>query len=132
VITTESAFAQKINNVPLTAGGKVIKILPDDIGATPHQRFVIEVHSGHTILIAHSLLRAYRVPVKIGDRVEVHGTYVWNRYGGLIHNTHHYGQECVGTYCEVHEDGYINFVGIHKNPHQEVVPPHKPKTYTWS
>ena len=119
-ITAETAFARKMHNVPLTAIGKVIKILPDDTDATPHQKFVLELHAGHTVLVANSLLRAYRVPVKIGDRVEVHGTYVWNRYGGLVHNTHHYSdKECVGSYCEHHEDGYINFVGIHKNPHIE-------------
>ena len=121
--TPEVAFAHRLSNIPLTVTGKVIKILPDDIGSTPHQRFIIETDRTHTILIAHSLQRAYRVPVKIGDTVEIHGTYVWNKYGGLIHNTHHYGHECVGTYCEVHEDGYINFVGIHPNPHREALDP---------
>lgn len=119
MITVENAFAQKINRVPITATGRVIKLLPDDTDATPHQKFIIEIHSGHTILVSHNLLRAYRMPVKIGDRVEVRGTYIWNRFGGLLHNTHHYNNECIGPLCEVHDDGYINFVGVNKNPHIE-------------
>ena len=115
-MTVEEAFARRMHGVPLTAEGKVTKILTDDIGETPHQRFIIEVHTGHTILVAHNTLRAYRVPVKIDDKVEVRGTYVWNQYGGLIHNTHHYGGECVGQKCEPHDDGYINFVGVKKAP----------------
>ncbi len=119
-ITADTAFAHKMSNVPLTAVGKVIEVLPDDTDATPHQKFIIETHPGHTILVSHSLLRAYRIPAKIGDRIEAHGTYVWNRHGGLMHNTHHFSdKECFGSYCEQHEDGYINFVGIHKNPHIE-------------
>ena len=88
-ITAEIAFARHMNGVTINATGKVINILPDDTDNTPHQKFVIEIHSGHTILVSHNLLRAYRIPVKIGDKIEVHGSYVWNRYGGLIHNTHH-------------------------------------------
>lgn len=119
MLTAEIAFARKLHNVPVSAAGKVVKLLADDTDASPHQKFIIEIHSGHTILISHNLLRAYRVPVKIGDRVEIHGTYIWNRYGGLLHNTHHYNNECLGPHCEAHDDGYINFVGIHKNPHIE-------------
>ena len=45
-------------------------------------------------------LDAPRVPVASGDHVVVHGEYVWNAQGGLIHFTHHDPQ---GT----HEAGYI-------------------------
>ena len=38
--------------------------------------------------------------IKKGDHVIVHGEYVWNAQGGLIHFTHHDPQ---GT----HEGGYI-------------------------
>ncbi len=114
-MTVEEAYARRLHGIPLTTEGKVIKVLPDDSGDTPHQRFILEVHTGHTVLVAHNTQRAYRVPVKLGDKVEVHGSFVWNRYGGIIHNTHHYGGECVNGQCEPHEDGYINFVGF-KDP----------------
>ncbi len=115
-VTAETAYARKMDRVPVTAQGKVVEILADDADSTPHQKFIIEVHSSHTILISHNLLRAYRIPVKIGDWVEVHGTFVWNRHGGLIHNTHHDSGECIGPSCEPHDDGYINLAGMNKNP----------------
>ena len=102
-MTAEEAFEKKISDVALTAQGKVIEILDDDTDATPHQRFVIETPSLQTVLIAHNLERAYRVPVKIGDEIEVHGNYKWNKYGGLIHKTHHDDRG-------VHEDGWINLL----------------------
>jgi hypothetical protein len=105
-MTPEEAFEQKLNDVPLTAEGKIVEVLPDDTDETPHQRFVIKLETGNTILIAHNLERAYRVPVKIDDEIEVHGTYKWNKYGGLIHKTHHDERR-------VHEDGWINLVGKH-------------------
>ncbi len=119
-MTVEEAFTKRLHNVPVTTSGIVIKILADDNGETPHQRFIIELHRGHTLLVAHNLLRAYRVPVKLGDKVEIHGTYVWNKYGGIVHNTHHYGGECVGGTCDPHEDGYINFFGL-KKPNVEKI-----------
>jgi len=113
-MTVEEAFARRMHGVPLSAEGKVIRILEDDTDETPHQKFIIEPPGSHTILIANNLLRSYRIPVKTGDEVEIHGSYVWNKYGGLIHNTHHYGGECVAGKCEPHDDGYINFVGVKK------------------
>lgn len=110
-MTVEQAFEQKVSDVPVTIQGRVTKILTDDTGDTPHQRFIVEVHSGHTILIAHNLQRAYRVPINLSDRIEVHGSYVWNKYGGILHNTHHYAGECVGSKCTPHEDGWINYAG---------------------
>lgn len=106
----EEAFEKKTSDVPLTAKGKVIKILADDHEGAHHQRFVIEISPTQTILISHNLERAYRAPVKIGDKVEVHGTYEWNKLGGIIHKTHHDERG-------IHEDGYINFIG-EKSPHR--------------
>lgn len=103
-MTVEEAFARKISNIPLTAAGKVSEILADDKEGIPHQRFIIMLEDGQTVLVTHNLERAYRVPVKIGDKVEVHGNYVWNRHGGLIHETHHDDRG-------KHEDGWIIFVG---------------------
>jgi len=107
-LAVEEAFVKKVNDAPVTATGVVTKILPDDTEGVHHQRFVITVHSGHTVLVAHNLERAYRVPVRTGDKIEAHGSYVWNKYGGLIHNTHHDDES-------KHEDGWINFVGKKKS-----------------
>jgi hypothetical protein len=123
-MTAEKAFEKKISDVALTAKGKVSRILEDDHEGAHHQRFIVKVSPTQTILIAHNLERAYRAPIKVGDKVEVHGTYVWNRHGGIIHNTHHDDRNA----CErdssgkmvcgpKHEDGWIVFVGK-KSPHR--------------
>jgi hypothetical protein len=129
-MTCEEAFQKKVSDVPLIAEGRVVNILADDHEGAHHQRFIIEVSPSQTILIAHNLERAYRAPVKVGDKVEVHGTYVWNKYGGIIHNTHHDNRDA----CEKdsggrvvcgpkHEDGWIVFVGK-KSPYRTKNIPH--------
>jgi len=62
--------------------------LTDDRDDAPHQRFVIDVGNRQTLLIAHNLDLAGRVPVGMGDRVRVRGLYEWNDLGGLVHWTH--------------------------------------------
>ncbi|MEX0616957.1 MAG: DUF3465 domain-containing protein [Candidatus Woykebacteria bacterium] len=120
-MSVEQAFQKRVSNTSVTAKGKISRILEDDSGETPHQRFVVEVHSGHTVLVAHNLERAYRVPVNLGDKVEIHGTYVWNKFGGIIHNTHHDDREACRKVINgrvvcgpSHEDGWIIFVGKKK------------------
>lgn len=103
-MTIEEAFSKKESNIVLEAKGKITKLLPDDSEGAPHQRFIIETHPGHTILIINNLEHGYRVPVKLGDIVEVKGSYIWNKYGGLIHETHHHIQG------ESHDDGFIDLV----------------------
>jgi hypothetical protein len=86
--TPRSAFENKSTHIPLEAKGNVAKVLSDDIEDTPHQRFIIRCVDGQTILIAHNLDRASRVPLNVGDEISVRGEYVWNEKGGLIHETH--------------------------------------------
>ena len=70
--------------------GTVIKILPDDNQGTRHQRFILRLPSGKTLLIAHNIDIAPRVsPLSEGDIVEYKGEYVWNEKGGVVHWTHH-------------------------------------------
>jgi hypothetical protein len=66
----------------------VCRLLSDDDDDSPHQRFIIEVGNRQTLLIAHNLELAERVPVGMGDRVHVRGVYEWNDLGGLVHWTH--------------------------------------------
>ena len=120
----EQAFKEGLSNIPLTIEGAVSKLLPDSHEGAHHQKFVVNLHDNHTILVAHNLERAYRVPVKIGDKVEIHGTYVWNKLGGIIHNTHHDDRKaCRKTnnghvICgPSHEDGWIILSG-QKDPHR--------------
>jgi hypothetical protein len=68
--------------------GFVRRLLSDDSDGSRHQRFIIDVGGGWTLLIAHNIDLARRVPIGMGDRVQVRGMYEWNDLGGLVHWTH--------------------------------------------
>jgi Protein of unknown function (DUF3465) len=95
-------FHNHQSNLEVTADGTVVRLLADRSSSTgTHEQFIIRLASGDlTVEIEHNISIAKRVPVKEGDQVIVHGEYVWNAQGGLIHFTHHDPQ---GT----HEGGYI-------------------------
>ena len=68
-----------------------MRILPDDNQGQRHQRFIVRLDSGQTILIAHNIDLAPRVePLREGDGVEFSGEYEPNAKGGVVHWTHHY------------------------------------------
>lgn len=69
--------------------GIVSKVLPDDNEGSRHQRFILTLPSGQTLLVAHNIDLAPRVDdLKRGDRVEFKGEYVPNAKGGIMHWTH--------------------------------------------
>jgi len=72
------------------ASGTVTRVLSDDNDGSRHQRFIVEVSPGRTLLIAHNIDLAPRVPsIRVGDTVSFFGEYEWNDRGGVIHWTHH-------------------------------------------
>ncbi len=83
------AFDRRAEDTWVEAGGRVIRLLSDDHEGSRHQRFIIETGSGQTLLIAHNIDVAPRVPLGMGDRVRFRGVYEWNDLGGVIHWTHH-------------------------------------------
>ena len=64
------------------------RLLSDDNDDSQHQRFILDMRNGQTILIAHNIDLAKRVPVGMGDRIQFRGMYEWNDLGGLVHWTH--------------------------------------------
>ncbi|MCL5411661.1 MAG: DUF3465 domain-containing protein [Patescibacteria group bacterium] len=84
----ENAFQKHFDHIALEAKGEVVQILADDTEDVPHQRFIFRCPSGQTVLVAHNLDRAKRIPVSLGDAISLKGMYVWNEKGGLIHETH--------------------------------------------
>ena len=80
--------------------GIVHRLIADDDDGSRHQRFVIDMRNGQTILIAHNVDLAKRVPVGLGDRIQFRGMYEWNELGGLVHWTHI-------DPLEVEEGGYV-------------------------
>ena len=84
------AFQQHQSNVAVEGEGVVSKLLSDDTDGLSHQRFILRLPSGQTVLIEHNTDVAPRVEgLKPGDTVSFSGEYVWNAQGGLIHWTHH-------------------------------------------
>jgi hypothetical protein len=84
------AFRNGQSNVQLSGEGRVLRILPDDNEGSRHQKFLLELDSGHTLLIAHNIDLAPRVEnLREGERLEFYGEYEWNQKGGVIHWTHH-------------------------------------------
>ena len=68
--------------------GQVRRLIADDADGGRHQRFVLELPQRHTVLIAHNIDVAARIPAGIGDRIGFRGLYEWNDQGGVVHWTH--------------------------------------------
>lgn len=101
----EAAFENRTSNLMVTATGRVIKVLADDLEGSRHQRFLVELPSGLSILIAHNIDLAPRVPdLEKGASITIRGEYEWNEKGGVIHWTHHDPQ---GR----HEAGWVEYRG---------------------
>ena len=84
------AFNTGTSNVQVEGEGVVTRILSDDVKGSRHQRFVVRLASGQTVLITHNIDLASRVDgLREGDNVAFNGEYVWNAEGGVIHWTHH-------------------------------------------
>jgi hypothetical protein len=83
------AYDNRESNVQTQGRGKVVHILPDDNVGSRHQRFLLQLPSGQTLLIAHNIDLAKRVSgLQVGDTVEFYGEYEWNSKGGVLHWTH--------------------------------------------
>lgn len=83
------AFANRISDLQVAGSGTVIKLLPDDDDGRRHQRFIIELATGQTLLVAHNIDLAPRIDsIRVGDAVQFNGEYEWNAKGGVIHWTH--------------------------------------------
>lgn len=83
------AIRSHASGVTVEGGGTVVRLLPDDRDGSPHQRFLIRVSSGATVLIAHNIELAARLaPLAEGDEVAFRGEYLWNEKGGVVHWTH--------------------------------------------
>ena len=83
------AFKNRTSDVQVEGKGVVTRIIADDLAGSRHQRFVLRLASGQTVLIAHNIDIAPRVAgLQQGDTVGFYGEYVWNAQGGMVHRTH--------------------------------------------
>jgi len=84
-----SAFRDQRSGLQVSGTGVVDRVLSDDNDGSRHQRFILRLNSGQTLLVAHNIDLAPRVSVlRQGDSVAFNGVYEWNEKGGVIHWTH--------------------------------------------
>jgi hypothetical protein len=84
------AIAGHGHDVTVDAAGVVSRVLPDDREGERHQRFIVRLPSGVTVLIAHNIDIAPRIAgLRTGSPIAFEGEYVWNAQGGVVHWTHH-------------------------------------------
>lgn len=85
-----TAYKTHLSGIQVSGEGMVTRILSDDNEGLRHQRFIITLANGQTLLIAHNIDIAPRVAgLEIGDTIAFYGEYAWNEKGGVIHWTHH-------------------------------------------
>ena len=84
------AFDDRASDLEVEGDGTVDRLLPDDEEGSRHQRFILRLASGQTVLVAHNIDLAPRVEgLEVGETIAVRGVYEWNSEGGTIHWTHH-------------------------------------------
>ena len=87
--TTAGAIGAEASGTQVHGTGVVARILSDDDDGSRHQRFVLRLPSGQTLLVAHNIDLAPRLDdLEEGDTVEYSGEYEWNPKGGVVHWTH--------------------------------------------
>lgn len=99
------AFDTRATDAQVEGEGVVTRVLSDDLEGQRHQRFILRLQSGQTLLVAHNVDIASRIEgLKPGDSVKFSGEYEWNAQGGVIHWTHH---DPGGS----HRDGWLRHGG---------------------
>ena len=84
-----SAFRDQRSGLQVSGTGVVDRVLSDDNDGSRHQRFILRLSSGQTLLVAHNIDVAPRIAaLEEGDTVAFNGVYEWNAKGGVVHWTH--------------------------------------------
>ena len=80
----QQAFENQQSDIQVKGAGTVLKTLPDDNQGTRHQRFILKLSSGQTLLVAHNIDLADKIKgLKKGDKVGFYGEYEWSEQGGF-------------------------------------------------
>lgn len=85
----QELYNSEVSGEQVLIKARVIKKLPDDNEGSRHQKFIVELESGQTVLVSHNIDLAARIDdLNEGDMLEIFGQYEWNDRGGVIHWTH--------------------------------------------
>jgi hypothetical protein len=100
-----AAFRDHLSRIEVCGRGTIAKVLKDDTQGSRHQRFIVRVDAGQTLLIAYNFDIAPRIEaLRAGAPVEFVGEYEWNPQGGVVHWTH---RDPGGR----HPSGWIRYAG---------------------
>jgi hypothetical protein len=84
-----SAYRNHESRVEVCGRGMIAKVLKDDTQGSRHQRFIVRLPSGQTLLIAYNFDLAPRIDgLRAGSPIEFTGEYEWSGQGGVVHWTH--------------------------------------------
>ena len=101
----DELFAAGRSDAIITGSARIVRVLSDDNKGSRHQRLLVETPAGTTVLIAHNIDLAPRVPnPRVGDVIGFKGEYEWTEKGGVLHWTHH---DPAGR----HPGGWLEFDG---------------------
>lgn len=83
------AYQNHRSDIQIQVAAIVSKLLADDNRGSRHQRFIVRLNSGQTLLVAHNIDLAPRInDLSEGDSLELYGEYEWSNKGGVMHWTH--------------------------------------------
>jgi hypothetical protein len=101
----DQAYAERRSNLQVEGRGTVQRLLTDDNSGSRHQRFIVRLDSGLSVLVAHNIDLAPRLDaLRAGATIAFAGEYEWSSKGGVIHWTHHDPQ---GR----HPGGWLKYAG---------------------
>ena len=60
-IALQNAYANRQSDIQVKGAGKVTKLLNDDLDGSRHQRFIVMLGSGDTVLVSHNIDLAPRI-----------------------------------------------------------------------
>ena len=100
------AYQNRTSDLIVEGVGRVERLLSDDLEGSRHQRFILRLGSGQSILVSHNIDVAPRInALRVGDQVRFRGEYEWNDQGGLVHWTHDDPKDW-------HADGWLEHNGL--------------------
>jgi len=100
-----TAWHSKTSNIMVEVEGRVMVELPDQEDYGHVQQFILELETGHRLMVSHDLEISQRVPLTRYSSVRVKGEYDWNETGGLIHWTHR-------DLDNARDGGWIDYNGV--------------------
>ncbi len=102
------AYRNGQSDLIVEGAGIVEKLLPDDLEGSRHQKFILRLASGQSLLVSHNIDSdvSHRIDaLREGDEIRFRGEYEWNERGGILHWTHDDPRDW-------HEDGWLEHNGI--------------------